>query len=291
MSDDEDDRPKTTKRRKREAAVEAPSDDDAPTEASDAPPAPSVPQAGPPGYGPPQHYGPPGSYGGGPPHVYGSPGGRYMPPPKKSNAPVIAASVVGGLVLLGVIGAIGRANKTTSTSTATPTTATTAPARAVQTSEPRHTAAAPTSAPRQPQLGEEFRLGDFTYAVKKVSTSTSVGDGYAAKRASPGAVFVVVEYSIRNDGKSTATVLTDDFKIVDEQGREFAPSVEGNTAIVMSGDKDLALSQLQPGIAKVMQTAFELPEPATKGVFSLVIPEKGLFGSGSVKITFSGAKK
>jgi hypothetical protein len=33
-----------------------------------------------------------------------------------------------------------------------------------------------------------------------------------------------------------------------------------------------------------MATAFEMPDAAAKGVFTLVIPEKGL-GTGSVRIT------
>src|SRR6185437_12492443 len=56
--------------------------------------------------------------------------------------------------------------------------------------------------PRQPKLGEEFKLGDFTYTVKKVTTFSAIGSGFAEKRASDGARFVVVEYTIRNDGKT-----------------------------------------------------------------------------------------
>lgn len=139
--------------------------------------------------------------------------------------------------------------------------------------------------PRQPRLDEEFKLGEFTYKVKQVTTYTAIGSGYAEKRASEGARFVVVEFTIRNDSNATATVLTDDFRIVDAQGREFRPSSEGNTALAMSGKKDLFLSELHPGLTKTMATAFEMPDAAAKGVFTLVIPEKGLLGAGSVRIT------
>lgn len=139
--------------------------------------------------------------------------------------------------------------------------------------------------PRQPKLGEAFKLGDFTYTVKDVTSFTSVGTGLAEKHASEGARFVVVEFTIQNDTKSTATVMTDDFRIVDAQGREFRPSSEANTALVMSGGKDLGLTELQPGLKKKISTAFEMPDAAAKGAFTLVIPEKGLLGTGSVRIT------
>ena len=141
-------------------------------------------------------------------------------------------------------------------------------------------------AERQPKLGEDFRLGDFTYNVKRVTSSTTIGSGFAKKRASEGARFVVVEYTILNESNVTETVLADDFRIVDSQKREYRPSSEANTALMMSGEtKDFVISEVQPGIKKKMQTAFEMPEASVMGGFTLVIPEKGLLGTGSVRIS------
>lgn len=138
---------------------------------------------------------------------------------------------------------------------------------------------------KQPRLGQDFKLGDFTYNVKKVTVSSSVGSGLAAKRATDGAQFVVVDFTIRNDSNETATVLSDDFVIEDSQARQFRPSSDGNAALAMSSDKDLAVSELQPGVARSMQTAFEMPDAAAKGVIVLVIPEKGILGSDTARIT------
>ncbi|MGH7286096.1 MAG: DUF4352 domain-containing protein [Polyangiaceae bacterium] len=138
---------------------------------------------------------------------------------------------------------------------------------------------------KQPRLGQAFKLGDFTYTVKNVTLYTAVGTGLAEKKASDGARFVVVDFTIRNDSNETATVLTDDFAIEDAQSRQFRPSADGNAALAMSGDKDLALSELQPGITKNMSTAFEMPEAAAKGIITLLIPEKGALGSTVVRIT------
>ena len=136
---------------------------------------------------------------------------------------------------------------------------------------------------KKTKLNEEFRLGEYTYNIKRVVTDIAIGSGYAEKRATEGARFVMVEFTIRNDSKTTQTVLTDDFRIVDEQAREFSPSSEANTALAMSGEKDFMLTQLQPGLTKTMHTAFEMPDAAAKGVITLVIPEKG--GTGSVRIS------
>ena len=139
--------------------------------------------------------------------------------------------------------------------------------------------------PKQPKLGEDFKLGSFTYSVKSVEVVDEAGSGFAKKKPSEGAQFVLVHFTIRNEGNATATVSTDDFKIVDAKGREFRPSSEANTALSMSGGKDFLVSELQPGIKKNTVTAFELPEDSAKGVFTLVVPEKGFLGTGSVRIT------
>jgi predicted SnoaL-like aldol condensation-catalyzing enzyme len=146
------------------------------------------------------------------------------------------------------------------------------------------------AANRQVNVGEEFKLGKFTYLIKEIWSASTVGSGYAGKTASDGAVFVVVRFSIRNDGNETETVMADDFRIIDAKKREFHPSSEANTALVMSGGKDMILSQLQPGVKKDSATAFEVPEAVVCNGYDLVIPEKGFLGSGKVVISNLRAK-
>jgi hypothetical protein len=140
--------------------------------------------------------------------------------------------------------------------------------------------------PREPRLGEPFRLGAYTYTVKDVTTYSALGTGFGLKKASEGASFLVVAYALRNEGRETTTVLADDFRIIDAEGRSFRPSAEGNTALTMAGNKDLIVAELHPGVTRQMQTAFELPEAAAKGVVVLEIPEKGAGAAGKkVRIT------
>jgi hypothetical protein len=144
----------------------------------------------------------------------------------------------------------------------------------------------PAKKPQQPKLGDEFTLGDFTYWVKSIEVVNTVGSEFVHKEASEGAKFVLVHFAIRNNTNSTETVLTDDFKIEDAKGREFRSSTEANTTLGMSQPgKDLLLTELQPGLKKTTVTAFEMPDDALKGGLTLVVPEKGILGTGSVRVT------
>jgi hypothetical protein len=143
----------------------------------------------------------------------------------------------------------------------------------------------PAKKPQQPKLGDEFTLGDFTYWVKSIEVVNAVGSEIVHKEASEGAKFVLVHFAIRNNTNSTETVLTDDFKIEDAKGREFRSSTEANTTLGLSQPgKDLLLTELQPGLKKTTVTAFEMPDDALKGGLTLVVPEKGILGTGSIRV-------
>ncbi len=119
-----------------------------------------------------------------------------------------------------------------------------------------------------------------------------------SESASPGAIFLAVRYEITNDGKETATVLADDFELVDSHGRKYRASSKATTAFIMAGgDKDLALTELQPGVTKASVQLFEVPAEdshvGTDGT-KLRVPEKGIGGSGEAVVilaTRSGATK
>lgn len=244
------------------------------------------------GYGPPgQGHGPPPAWQGAPPH--GWPGGR--PPPQPSKKGKYIAIGIACFIGLGMCRAVinGSSRDTTTAAeepraTTAAATATTTPTAARDTANQPAASPVPTQAPpkvREPGLGEEFKLGSFTYTVKNVQLAGAVGSGFSRKSASEGAMFVLVNFTIRNDSNETETVMTDDFRIIDAQGRQYQPSSDANTALIMSTGKDLGITELHPGLKKSMTTAFEMPEESAKGVFTLVIPEKGLFGTGSVRIT------
>lgn len=222
------------------------------------------------------------SHGSHPQPGYGVP---QPPPPKKGMSGGKIAAIV-GIVFVGGCGALVTVAALIKNPNGVPATPAPTTAQPLVTPTEESVAEKPPPKARQPKFGEAFRLGDFTYSVTNVKVMDEVGKGYGKKTASEGAAFVVVQFTIQNEGNATETVLTDDFLIVDAKGREFRPSTEANMALAMAGGgKDMIVSELQPGLKKATATAFELPEGSAKGTFTLVIPEKGLLGTGAVRIT------
>jgi hypothetical protein len=149
----------------------------------------------------------------------------------------------------------------------------------------------PVAVPARVEVGTEFTLGDYSYTVDSVAVKSKIGRGYGKKKASKGAAFVIIEYSIKNLGKETSTVLADDFELVDAKDRRFRSSSDLTTALIMAGNpKDLFISELQPGLSREMTTGFEVPKDALDGELTLVVPEKGWLGSKKVSVALGVQK-
>ena len=133
-------------------------------------------------------------------------------------------------------------------------------------------------------VGETFSLGKFAYMVDSVETAGAVGSSVTEETPGQGATFVIVHFVIRNDGKKTETVLTNDFQIEDAQGRTFRRSSAATTAYATANDGDLILSELQPGVQKPAATVFEVPEGVVKQPFDIVVPEKGFLKQGKAVV-------
>lgn len=139
---------------------------------------------------------------------------------------------------------------------------------------------------------QEFRLGDYTYEIKQCELRARLGSEYLGSKPGAGAVFLVVRFTIANETKKTATVLSDDFTLRDAQGREFQPASNALTALMMEGEnKDFFLTEIQPGVEKESVTAFEIPKTALSGTLALIVPEKGFAGSKSVEVFIKPQKR
>ena len=139
-------------------------------------------------------------------------------------------------------------------------------------------------------IGEEFQLGDYKYKVTRVEKKWQIGQEvfgeFTGEKAGSGATFVIVTYTIENCTKESQTVLSDDFHLLDAQGRKFDTSSKISTALLMfAEDKDFILSQLQPGLPRQMQQGFELPNKSLESDLTIVVPKKGFWSSGEAKIT------
>ncbi len=141
-------------------------------------------------------------------------------------------------------------------------------------------------AERTVAAGERFELGDYAYTVDDIGTASALGPEISRTEPSGGAVFLLVEYRIENMTNETATALSGDFKLQDEEGREFRSSSEAETALAMMDETDFVISELQPGIEQEAIVAFEVPEESTEGPMTLVIPEKGMTSTDEVYLPF-----
>lgn len=158
--------------------------------------------------------------------------------------------------------------------------------------DPSKPSPAPPSRGDTPGVGDFFTLGEFKYCITGVNTASRIGKSvfgeFIGEAATPGAVFVIISYTIENMGTESQTVLSDDFKIEDGRGRTFKPSSDANVALLMeSEDKDFLLSELQPGLPRAMKQAFELPDQAIESPITVVVPEKGFWAAGSVRVQIS----
>lgn len=128
-----------------------------------------------------------------------------------------------------------------------------------------------------PGVGERLTLGKFAYVVTEAEASLSVGRRPTKERAGDGAIFIIVHYTVENLGNTTARVLADGLQLVDAGGRQFSPSSRANTALAMSKKgKDLILSEVQPGLKRILTTVFEVPVAVADQPLRLAIAEKGL---------------
>lgn len=135
-----------------------------------------------------------------------------------------------------------------------------------------------------PQVGQRHVLGRFAYTVEEVFESTWAGSGMARVRPREGAAFVAVKYVLENLGGATATVQSNDAVLVDHQQRQFSVPSDTATALAMSGEKNLLLAEVQPGLKTKLKSIFEVPANVIKDDFFIAFPEKGLGGSKSLVI-------
>lgn len=146
----------------------------------------------------------------------------------------------------------------------------------------------PTPAPaaqiKQAQPGQPFKLGNFTYNIKGASVHKSLGNRFSKETPSPGAVFVVVSFTERNDGNETSTGMGSPIEIHDSTGRQYQTSSRVETALMMAGGNHEILPQLQPGITREGQAGFEIPQESANAPVNIVVKERGIFGTGQIAV-------
>jgi hypothetical protein len=117
---------------------------------------------------------------------------------------------------------------------------------------PAVTTPAPT--PTDYKIGDRVVVGDRAYTVSNIKTTAFVGDEYTKKEAT--GIYVLVSMNIENIGKESATMTSNDVKIIDEQGRTF----ESDTNAWIALKDNILLKQIQPGLPVKGETIFDVPK-------------------------------
>lgn len=129
------------------------------------------------------------------------------------------------------------------------------------------------------ELNQEAQDKDLKFTVLDVTTSSTIGNSYFAEDAQ--GMFHVVQVKIENTGKETVSFDSSMAQVVDDQGRTFDRSIDGQTAMITSNDGvDLFLQQIQPGLSVTGNLVFDLPESIESAYINL----KGGFFSEGVKV-------
>lgn len=128
-------------------------------------------------------------------------------------------------------------------------------------------------------IGEKVEVGKLAYTVSNVETTNELkSDNEYIEPATTDGQFVVIDIEAFNNDKETRMVDSSMFKIKDNQGREFEPTVETEVMMALGDFAHFFLQDINPGISKTGKLVFELPSDATS--FSLEVSSGYGFAGG-----------
>ena len=144
------------------------------------------------------------------------------------------------IVVLIILGAIGSKSSNSSSATATVTSANQA-------------------AQKVAKIGDTVTDdNNIAFTVTGLTTAQTLGNSFTQKTAQ--GQYYVVSVKVLNNGKSTQTINSSDFKLTDGQGRSFDPSTDGMMAkSEAEGKTDFFLQQVQPGLSVTGDLVFDAP--------------------------------
>ncbi len=115
-------------------------------------------------------------------------------------------------------------------------------------------------------VAKEGISSNVLISVLSSDNKENIGDEYTKKKAQ--GVFKVVKIKITNNQKDAITIDSNSFKLIDDKGREFSHSLEGQMAISTSNNEveTFFLKSLNPGLSIEGYIVFDIPKDA-KGLY------------------------
>ena len=123
-------------------------------------------------------------------------------------------------------------------------------------------------APKEPEYLYKCKLSDIGtvrgayasnvgVAIGKIATTNSIGNKYHTTQAQ--GVFILVFIAVTNGQNDVVTIDANSFKLIDDRGREFTHSVDGETSLTMLGEKSLFLTEVNPGNTVTGYIVYDVP--------------------------------
>ena len=112
--------------------------------------------------------------------------------------------------------------------------------------------------PQEATIGTEVHVGNFVYRVDDIAFKKSVGNEFVQETAD--GLFLIVYLSLVNTDNEPHTLDGSMFSLTDMDGTKYEYSIEGSTALEMSGCKTIFLKKCQPKIATSGMIIFEVPQ-------------------------------
>ena len=110
----------------------------------------------------------------------------------------------------------------------------------------------------EPTIGQTVKVGNFAYQVNDFSFKKNVGSEFLRETAD--GIYLLIDLALMNIDDEAHTLDGALFSVTDLEGREYEHSIDGSTALEMSGYKTLFLKQCQPNVTTRGVLIFEVPK-------------------------------
>lgn len=97
-------------------------------------------------------------------------------------------------------------------------------------------------------------------AIARIQEMPTIDTRFSSARAQ--GIFKVLYLVASNNQKDAVTLDANSYKLIDDQGREYSHSIEGDTQLQMSDRPTLFLKKINPGITTGGYVAYDVPKNA-----------------------------
>jgi hypothetical protein len=127
-----------------------------------------------------------------------------------------------------------------------------------------------------------IKVNDIGLAIAQIQTTDTIDGAFAVRKAH--GLFKTIRVVLTNGQKETITVQSTAFTLIDEQGRAFTHSIEGDTALQASNRETLFSKKIAPGATAEGWIAFDVPIDAKITSLQYKVDSKGKTGELPFKV-------